>query len=178
MVKRLAFLPIFLLLFTGISSAQQISPTLTPTPSAVKYDLPYPGMLPDHPLYKLKVLRDKVVLLFIQDPIKKAEYHLLLADKRIHMAKLLIDKGDIELAKETALKGENEITNLVNLLKDKREKPTNDLFNRVEKASIKHQKVLDGIAKKVGEKDRDTFDTVIYFSNVNLEELRKVYKTY
>lgn len=94
------------------------------------------------------------------------------------MAKILADKGNVELAKETALKGENEITLLVFLFKDERRKPTKELFNRVEKASFKHQEVLNGIAKKVEEKDRKTFETVVYFSTVNLEELRKIYKNH
>ena len=176
MLRKIILLVLFSFVFAPHAFGQESLPTPSPTP--IKYDLPHPGMLPDSPFYKLKVLRDKVMLVLIQDTNKKAEYHLLLADKRIHMAKLLVDKGNVELAKETALKGENEITNLVNLLKDKREKPSKELFDRVETASMKHQEVLGEIAKKVGDKDKETFETVIYFSKVNLEELRKIYKYY
>lgn len=100
-------------LLVSDAKAQSISQNSSPTPQAsvsADYNLPYPGILPDHPLYKLKVLRDKVTTFLIRDPIKKAEYHLLLADKRIYMSRLLVDKGKIALAKETALKGENEYT--------------------------------------------------------------------
>lgn len=178
MIGKIAVFLIFFYLFAEVSFAQEVSPTPTPTPILVKYDLPHPGMLPDHPLYKLKVLRDKVTLFLMRNPNRKAEYHLLLADKRIQMAKLLVDKGEVELAKETALKGENEITLLVFLLKDERKKPTKELFDRIEKASMKHQEVLSRLAGDVEKKDKKTFETVVYFSNVNLEELRKIYKTY
>lgn len=175
-IKRIILLTLFIFLFAGSTFAQEVRSTPTPTP--VKYDLAFPGMLPDHPLYKVKVLRDKVMLMLTRDPMKKAQYHLLLADKRIHMAAMLVDKGKIELAKETALKGENEYTLLVFLFKDVVKKPDKDFYNRLEKAALKHQGVLMQIVKKVDKKDKKDFETVIYFSNVNLEELRKIYKNY
>ena len=178
MVKSFLLSIILFFTFVGVSFAQEISPAPSPTPTPIKYDLAYPGMLPDHPLYKLKVLRDKVKLFLTRDPMKKAQYHLLLADKRIHMAAMLVDKGEVELAKETALKGENEYTLLVFLFKDVVKKPDKNFYDRLEKASLKHQEVLNDIAKKVDKKDKKTFETVGYFSTVNLEELRKIYKTY
>jgi len=152
--------------FTGNSLAQS-------SPS-VKYDLPYPGILPDHPLYKLKVLRDKIATFLISDPTKKAQYHLLLADKRLVMARMLVDKDMIELAKETALKGENEYTLLVFMYKDINKKPSKPLFNKLEKAAMKHQELLNEIVKKVSEKDKGTFRTVLGFSKRNLLELKSL----
>lgn len=167
---------VFLEIFPSVSYAQ--TPTSIPTPTPVKYDLAFPGMLPDNRLYKLKVLRDKVTLFLTRDPMKKAQYHLLLADKRIHMAAMLVDKGEIELAKETALKGENEYTLLVFLFKDEGKKPDKELFNRLEKAALKHQEVLRSIINKVNKKNEKTFVTVLEFSERNLEELRTIYKNY
>ena len=178
MIKKLLLSLILFFVFVGVSSAQEISPspTVSPTPAPVNYSLPYPGMLPDHPLYKLKFLRDNIVLFITRDPIKKAEYHLLLADKRINMAKFLVDKENVELAKETALKGENEYTLLVFLLKDVNKKPDKNFYERLEKAALKHQEVLRGIIDKTGSNDKKTFQTVLEFSQRNLEELKKIYK--
>jgi len=171
-VKKITLLILaFLLIFS-------LEPTFAQSPTPVKYDLPYPGILPDHPLYKLKVLRDKITTFLISDPTKKAQYHLLLADKRLVMARMLVDKDKIELAKETALKGENEYTLLVFMYKDINKKPSKPLFNKLEKAAMKHQELLNEIVKKVSEKDKKTFETVIGFSKVNLDELRKIYKSY
>lgn len=165
-MRRLSVLLIFILLvlFTGVSFAQ--------SPTSVNYDLPYPGILPDHPLYKLKVLRDRITLFLIRDTQKKAEHHLLLADKRIQMANILIDKGKVELAKETALKGENEYTLLVFMFKDRNERPSKELFSRLEKAAQKHQEILKDIISKVGNSDKKTFETVLEFSERNLSELK------
>lgn len=170
-----AFLFVFL---EHPSFAQSPTISLAPTPAPVNYSLPYPGMLPDHPLYKLKVLRDKITIILTRDPIKKGQHHLLLADKRIQMAKILIDKGKVELAKETALKGENEYTLLIFLFKDEVKKPNKDFYNRLEKASLKHQEILKQIVKKVDKKDKKDFETVIYFSQKNLDELKTIYKNY
>src|SRR3990167_5148581 len=179
MMKKFLVAILFLALVSFIKPtfAQEeiVSPTPTPTPIlTVKYDLPYPGMLPDSPFYKLKVLRDKIMLVLIQDPMKKVEFHLLLADKRISMSKSLVCKGKIELAKETALKGENEYTLITFLLKDVEKKPGKQLFDRLQNAALKHQEVLNEIVAKVSEKDKKTFETVIYFSKQNAEELKKI----
>ena len=163
------------------AEATQAGETRESTKSAsaqIIYELPYPGLLSDSPIYFIKVLRDKVVLFLTRDPIKKAEYHLLLADKRIHMAAILVDKGKVELAKETALKGENEYTLLVFLFKDIVKKPNKDLFERLEKSALKHQEVLRSIINKVDKKDEKTFVTVLEFSERNLEELKQIYKNY
>jgi hypothetical protein len=52
----------------------------------VDYVLPYPGILPDNPIYFLKDLRDKIMEMLIADPVKKMEFHLLQSDKFIGMA--------------------------------------------------------------------------------------------
>lgn len=67
----------------------------------VDYQLPYPGILPDHPLYPLKVLRDKTYDFFLRDSLKKAEFKLLTADKRLFMAIMLFDKGKPALSEQT-----------------------------------------------------------------------------
>ena len=165
MKKILVFLIFaFLLISYAPAFAQEVtpSPTISPVPPA-KYALAYPGMLPDSPFYKLKVLRDKIMLALIQDPMKKVEHHLLLADKRIQMANILVNKGKIELAKETALKGENEYTLLVNLLKDEGKKPNKALFDKLELAALKHQEVLGVITTKLKGEDKKNFETIIEF---------------
>lgn len=180
MIKAFVLSIVLFFTFVGVSLAKEASPTPTtsPTPTIVKYDLAFPGVLPDHPFYKLKVLRDKITLFLTRDTMKKAQYHLLLADKRIHMSAILADKGQIELAKETALKGENEYTLLVFLFKDEVKKPDKKLFERLKKAALKHQEVLRSIIDKVDKKDEKTFATVLEFSQRNLEEIRTIYENY
>ncbi len=76
-------------------------------PERVNYEFPYPGMLPDNPFYFLKVLRDGVVKILINDEMKMARFSLLNAEKRGYSAKLLVDKNKDSLAVETLSKGNN-----------------------------------------------------------------------
>lgn len=60
-------------------------PTVTPTPGPVEYVLPYPGILPTHPMYFFKTLRDKIIEMLIADPLSKGEFYILQADKKLNM---------------------------------------------------------------------------------------------
>ncbi|MBI2033173.1 MAG: hypothetical protein HYT10_01780 [Candidatus Levybacteria bacterium] len=107
----------FLLLVLPINAYAQeeiiISPavsiTYTPTPSIQSYSLPYPGILPDNPLYFVKTFRDRIISFMISDALKKAEFDILQADKRMNAAYYLLDKriGKEELAITTISKAEN-----------------------------------------------------------------------
>jgi hypothetical protein len=70
------------------------------------YELPYPGILPDHPLYKLKLLRDRLLDFLIRDSAKRIEFNLLMADKRLNMGAYLVEKKNYELAEDTVSKAE------------------------------------------------------------------------
>lgn len=52
-------------------------------PQRVDYTMPYPGLLPDNPLYPFKMLRDRIAIFLTKDPQKQAELSLLLAEKRV-----------------------------------------------------------------------------------------------
>src|SRR3989344_5431146 len=60
---------------------------------SVEYNLPYPGLLPDSPFYSLKSLRDKIVSFLISSPLKKAEFNLLQADKRLNAGLYLFNSA-------------------------------------------------------------------------------------
>lgn len=87
-ILTLFFISLFLtshfLLLTS-SVAQEVS-----TPSSTiqaqektEYQLPYPGLLPTSPLYVVKTARDRVISFLISDPLRKSEFYLLQADKRM-----------------------------------------------------------------------------------------------
>jgi len=79
--------------FAAPSSAKAIAPVVSPTPEPVIYVLPYPGILPTHPLYMLKTLRDTIIELLITDPVHKAEFYILQADKKLNMGLTLKNLG-------------------------------------------------------------------------------------
>lgn len=139
----------------------------------IEYDLAFPGILPDSPLYKLKVLRDKFSMILIGDPYKRSEFYLLQADKGILAAAILIDKNKVELANETALKAENNITLLANELYRFNEKPEPEFFNKLKTASLKHQEVLNSLIERLPEDKQKTLKIVVDFSKANARTIEK-----
>lgn len=175
-IVSLVVLSVFLI--TGhpaIAQKQTPEPTTSAKPAVVQYDLAYPGILPDHPLYKLKVLRDKISEALISDPLKKIEFYLLQADKGILATAILVDKNKIELAQQTVLKAENNYTLLAGELNNLPRKPSKSLFDKLETANLKHQEVLIRLAERVSEDKRKTFNQVIDFAKSNLQTV-KAYK--
>lgn len=142
--------------------------------AAIKYDLAYPGILPDNPLYKLKVLRDKIIVQTIMDPEKKVNFYLLQTDKGILASAMLVDQNKINLAKETLLKAENNYTILTFELKKFDKKPNAQLFKKLETASLKHQEIISSLAKRVPKEDQKTFETVLEFTKRNLQTVKKL----
>ena len=118
------------------------------TPSAeiinVQYDLPYTGILPDNPLYFLKALRDNVLGLFITDPLKKAQYDLLMADKRLGGAQALLNKKEDALAITTLSKSGNYFFQAVQqaIITKSQGGNVNDIAGKLVAASLKHQQII------------------------------------
>jgi len=137
---------------------------LTPAPE-INYVLPYPGILPDNPLYAIKAVRDRVVSFFISDPLKKAEFDLLQADKRLQAGLFLLRKEDpdVKLAISTISKGQNyfeeAITAGTSLKKNKA--IITDLPDRLQAAARKHLEILRKEAPRIPSQDKKEFDLLV-----------------
>lgn len=140
-------------------------------PVSVKYDLAYPGILPDSPLYKIKVLRDKISAGLINDPLKKIDFYLLQTDKGILATAMLVDNNKIKLAEETALKAENNYTLLIQQFGKLYKKPNAAFFQKLRTSSLKHQEVLLSLIKRVPKDKQSVFETVLEFSKRNLNQV-------
>lgn len=142
---------LFLIVLTVKTSDAVPLPMPTASPAAelkkVEYVLPYPGILPDHLLYPVKMFRDKIMLLLISDKQKKAEVYLLLADKRLGAGKVLIDGGKNKLGVETLSKAEKYLEQAV--LESKAFK-----MEKLEGAVQKHLEVLEEIMVKTSATDK------------------------
>lgn len=110
----------------------------------VEYELPYPGMLPDNPLYFLKTFRDAFVRFLISDSLKKAEFNLLTSDKRIYASALLVEKDEFDLAVETLFKSNNYMHDAVVSLSKAREddKDIKVILGNMESSVKKHKEVV------------------------------------
>ena len=121
----------------------------------IEYTLPYPGLLPDSPLYFLKTARDKIVSFLISDPLKKAEFNLLAADKRLNSGIFLFNKGKekYKLAISTVSKGENYFEDAIAKAGEAKKKglDTNDILRRLSDSAYKHQEVIKSFEKTAGQ---------------------------
>lgn len=162
MRKRYLLLVFFILLFLPSTiHANQLTNS--------NYSLPYPGILPDHPLYPLKAIRDKVYDFLLRDLVKKAEFKLLMADKRLRMGIMLMDKGKPELAEQTISKGTKYYEEAVlTLYKGEQEgRDVSILKDKLINASKKYQEIINAYQKttepNVTSGLQDSLDRVIKY---------------
>lgn len=154
--------------------AQEATPEPTPTPTIIQYDLAFPGMLPDHPLFKLKILRDRMQLAMTSDPEARIRLLLRFADKRMLAAAILVDKHSWKLAKETVLKAEHYITLLIPEFYNLEQPLDQKLLQKFQTASLKHQEVLAKLRERVPADDQIVFSQVIEFSQRNQSEIENL----
>ncbi len=129
---------------------------VTPTARHLDYALVYPGILPNNPLYPIKMIRDKIVLFLITDPVKRAAFNLLQADKRLAAGILLLqeDKKNEALAITTIEKGENYFHEAMNqAFQIKREgRDVKGFIQKLDSALEKHTQDITGLKKDVSNK--------------------------
>lgn len=146
------------ILSVSILRASSIHYSFLPTPSQtlaaseteinINYVLPYPGrVLPDHPLWVVKALRDRLWLLVSINPSRKAELYLLFADKRLASSKILFEKGKAELAFSALTKAEKylELARKKNEENRKAGMDTREFLTRLANSALKHREVLNEI---------------------------------
>ncbi len=168
-----ALLILFLLSIFMLSGQKALAQQISTSPAVlnVQYDLPYTGILPDNPLYFLKAVRDNVLNLFITDPLQKANYDLLMADKRLGAASALLDKGEIDLAITTLSKSGNYFYLAIQqaAAAKKQGENTDALLSTLLTASLKHQQVIF----MMEEKTKGDARLVLQVSQRRAEEFQK-----
>jgi hypothetical protein len=143
-MNKLLFIILLIVIF--FASFQKTLAQSTPSAQImnVQYDLPFTGILPDNPLYMLKALRDNVYGLLISDPQKRAEYDLLMADKRLGGAQALLSKNKDDLAITTLSKSGNYFYLAIKqaAIAKQQGENVNDTISKLITASIKHQQII------------------------------------
>jgi hypothetical protein len=150
---------VFLILFLSFNSfsaqiyAQEensVASSSSDSETNVKYELPYLGILPDNPLYFLRAIRDRIIDILISDPLKKAEFYLLQADKRLNAGIYLLNKGKDSLALSTVSKGENYFEQAIDKLKEARAQgqDAGAIQGNLKSALKKHKQELENLIKK------------------------------
>lgn len=131
----------------------------------VNYELPYPGLLPDSPIYFLRIIRDKTVGFLISDPLKKAEFDLLQADKRLNAGIYLFNSAGrnekkINLAISTISKAENYFEQAIGKAKEARLEgmEINGITRRLKNSAKKHQEELISLEKRSPQNFKASFE--------------------
>ena len=152
-----------------VSAAAKADKTMVPVPpeavTSVKVDyyLPYPGLLPDSPVYKLKMARDFLKLSFTFGELPKTQVELLFADKRIAAAQTLLDGGKTLLAISTAGKAEKYLESSVNRTVELTHKgqDVKSMLLTLSKAIAKHSEILGQMASRTSGADRIGLEKVL-----------------
>lgn len=125
-------------------------------PTKLEYTLPYPGILPDHPLFVLKRFRDWMLEMLIADPVRRGEFYILQADKRLNMAVFLKEQGKEKLVAESVALSlsfrKRAIEQFINAKSAGKPLPGH-VLDRLEKSLAKHAEVLTdlGYTTEAGE---------------------------
>ena len=142
----------------------------------VMYELPYPGLLPGHYLYPVKMFRDRVVEWLTFDPEKKIELMILYADKRMAAAKVLLESGEEDLGVETGLKALMYQERAITMIEKAKSEGENVgvWANRLERGTAKYRETWRGLVDKVGEKTRPRMDEYKDRANEHNKRLQRV----
>lgn len=160
-----AFISFFLYILVLAEEKTDLSlPEVKIEGKEVVYQLPYPGLLPDHPLYFIKAVRDRLLDFLTRDNLKKAELYLLYSDKRLNMAEELSKKGKWSLMISTVSKGEKYSLKMVDFLKRAKKQgmaPTDDFLLKAKLSNEKHREILENLLKETPQGERQGLINVI-----------------
>jgi len=132
----------------ALTEAEATASALRKTSQGINYSLPYPGILPDHPLYWLKMVRDRVTLILTRDSLKRFDLLLLYADKRLSAGQALISRNQVSLGVTTITKAEKYLHQAFAQLQVHEKVPV-DKKETLAKAYLKHKEVIKSLKENV-----------------------------
>lgn len=153
----------------SVSPAPEATSSTQPIPSpapTVNYYLPYPGILPDHPFYKVKMVRDQIWLALTNDPIQKAQLLLLFADKRIGAGDVLVRGNKVDLGISTFTKGQKYLERAITEVAKAKEKghDVGEISTKIKTASLKYEEVLMSLKQSANLSNQTPIDDLLKFT--------------
>ncbi len=167
MFKKILIAVLFLFLTIGTNASlanEGVVEVVESSQSArpVEYALAYPGLLPGDPLYFLKAVRDNIISFLITNPVKKAEFSLLRADKYVEGSRLLFDKKEVDRSVQTFSMALSYYEKALEEAKSERgEKEEMQIIkNNLYQANAKYIEVLGVMKTKFSEKENKKFEEI------------------
>ncbi len=127
------------------------SQSINLTDKEVAYQLPYSGLLPDHPLYPLKKLRDFLLVSTTRDNVKKAQLHLNLSNRMFSESLGLAQKAKDGAALDHMRKAQEEFFRVMPAIQDAKKQGgayPNDFIDELYLSNAKHREVIAEVLKK------------------------------
>jgi len=143
----------------------------------IGYQLPYPGILPDSPIYFLKVARDQTMLWLIRDDGHRAFYLLLLSDKRMTAGESLINHSKKSVGAMSIVKSEEYFGQAVDFAMVAKNKgmDTSDLFAKLTVSSAKHREVISQLSVKLSGKDSEQLTKARLQNENSVNRVREIF---
>lgn len=132
----------------GAASAQQI--TSFQSERVEDYHLPYPGLLPDNPLFVIKHIRDTVQLMTAGSPQERAAILVQFADKDMAASVKLFEKGKHKLSDERASRAGQRLQQAFEIAASERFDAVEDkkeLLTLIDKSNRKHIETIEELMK-------------------------------
>ncbi len=132
----------------------QVASSSSQTVTQIDYQLAYPGMLPDNPLYFLKVFRDQLTSFFLSKPLDRAQFDLLQSDKNVEASYLLMTQqvGKNELAITTLSQGQNDFSSAIDQIAAAKKQGYSilEMSKKLDLSNQKHMQIIKEIERQVG----------------------------
>lgn len=160
-IAAVIIVAIFFQHFIATSYAAEATPNTAN--DTIQYDLSYPGLLPDHPLYILKQVRDNMMALFIGKPLERSSFMLLQSDKQISAAKLLVDqKKDLTMIRDSFTASQKSFEEAVEVTQAAKQEglATGDMINKLRIASKKHNEIVREITAQLSPEEKKMFSDI------------------
>lgn len=151
------------LVFAQVIPMGSITPSPVPKTTEIEYPLPYPGILPNEPLFILKNLRDKLLEVFTLNSFKKTEFYLLQADKNLSSSIILFDLKEEDMALKTFVKSQGYLEKAIGEEEIARNSPGNlmELSEKIKQSSKKQKELANAFYENSKDEIRAEFKKVL-----------------
>jgi hypothetical protein len=134
--------------------------SVTSVTEELEYTLPYPGILLDHPLYFIKMVRDSIMRMFMSNPVKQIEFSLLQSDKFLAMALVFANTGKWDRAGQAILLSQKDMEQAIKEVTTARgsgvQVPSH-IVTSLERSTIKHKQRIDEMKINAKEQSNGLF---------------------